>query len=67
MCQVFRLYRSQKSEILYDSWKAYRVTNKMVFKTVTIQLLHTILVKQAEIKNRCFIKMWVRYVNKCLK
>jgi len=25
------LYRSQKSEILYDSQKAYRVTNEMVF------------------------------------
>jgi hypothetical protein len=28
--------------------KAYRATNEMVFNTVTIQLLHTILVEQAE-------------------
>ncbi len=37
------LYRSQKSEILYDSQKAYRATNEMVFNSVAIQLLHTIL------------------------
>jgi len=42
------LYRSQKSEILYDSQKAYRPTNEMVFNSVVIQLLHTILVRQAE-------------------
>ena len=39
------MYRSQKSEILYDSQKAYIATNEMVFNTVTIQLLHTILVE----------------------
>jgi len=38
-------YESQKSEILYDSEKAYRAANKMVFNTVAIQLLHTILVE----------------------
>ncbi len=37
------LYKSQKSEILYDSQKAYRVINEMVFNFVAIQLLHTIL------------------------
>ncbi len=37
------LYESQKSEILYDSQKAYRATNEMVFSSVMIQLLHTIL------------------------
>jgi len=42
------LYKSQKSEILYDSQKAYRVTNEVVFDSVAIQLLHTILVEQAE-------------------
>ncbi len=42
------LYRSQKSEILYDSQKAYRVTNEMVFDFIVIQLLHTILTEQAE-------------------
>jgi len=29
-------YKSQKSEILYDSQKAYRATNEMVFNSVTI-------------------------------
>ncbi len=42
------LYRSQKSEILYDSQKAYRATIEMVFNSVVIQLLHTILTEQAE-------------------
>ncbi len=42
------LYRSQKSEILYDSQKAYRVTYEVVFNSVTIQLLHIILAEQAE-------------------
>ncbi len=42
------LYRSQKSEILHDSQKAYRATNEMVFNSVVIKLLHTILVEQAE-------------------
>ncbi len=42
------LYRSQKSEILYDSQKAYKVTNEVVFDSVTIQLLHIILAEQAE-------------------
>jgi len=42
------LYESQKSEILYDSQKAYKVTNEMVFNSVAIQLLHTILAEQAE-------------------
>jgi len=42
------LYRSQKSEILYDSQKAYRATNEMVFNSVAIQLLHTILAEQTE-------------------
>ncbi len=37
------LYRSQKSEIFYDSQKAYRVTNEMISNSVTIQLLYTIL------------------------
>jgi len=37
------LYKSQESEILYDSQKAYRATNEMIFNTVMIQLLHTIL------------------------
>jgi len=41
-------YRSQKSEILYDSQKAYRATNEMIFNSVAIQLLHTILVEQAD-------------------
>jgi hypothetical protein len=40
------LYRSQKSEILYDSQKAYRATNEVVFNSVTIQLLHTILLSK---------------------
>jgi len=39
------LYESQKSEILYDSLKAYRATNEVVSSSVTIQLLHTILVE----------------------
>ncbi len=39
-------YELQKSEILYDNQKAYRATNEMVFNSVTIQLLHTILVKK---------------------
>ncbi len=42
------LYKSQKSEILYDSQKAYRVTNEMISNSVVIQLLHTILAEQAE-------------------
>jgi len=42
------LYKSQKSEILYDSQKAYRATNEMVSSSVAIQLLHTILAEQAE-------------------
>jgi len=42
------LYESQKSEILYNSQKAYRATNEMVFSSVAIQLLHTILAEQAE-------------------
>ncbi len=46
--KVSDLYRSQKFEILYDSQKAYRVTNEMVFNSVVIQLLHTILAEQAE-------------------
>jgi len=37
------LYKSQKSEILYNSQKAYKATNEMVFNSVVIQLLHTIL------------------------
>ncbi len=41
-------YKSQKSEILYDSQKAYRATNEVVFNSVAIQLLHTILTEQAE-------------------
>jgi len=39
--QIFTDHK--KSEILYDSQKAYRATNEMVFNSVTIQLLHTIL------------------------
>jgi len=42
------LYEAQKSEILYNSQKAYRVTNEMVSNSVAIQLLHTILAEQAE-------------------
>ncbi len=42
------LYKSQKSEILYDSQKAYRATNEMIFNSVVIQLLYTILAEQAE-------------------
>jgi len=42
------LYRLQKSEILYDSQKAYKVTNEMIFNSVVIQLLHTILAEQAK-------------------
>jgi len=42
------LYESQKSEILYNSQKAYRATNEVVFNSVAIQLLHTILTEQAE-------------------
>ncbi len=61
------LYRSQKSEILYDSQKAYRATNEMVFNSVAIQLLHTILVRQAEWKSRCFIETEVECVNESLK
>jgi len=41
-------YRSQKSEILYNSQKVYRATNEVVFNSVAIQLLHTILAEQAE-------------------
>ena len=57
------LYRSQKSEILYDSQKAYRATNEVVFSSVAIQLLHTILAEQAEWENRCFIETKAKCVN----
>ncbi len=50
------LYRSQKSEILYDSQKAYRATNEMVFNSVVIQLLHTILAEQAEWEDRSLLR-----------
>jgi len=36
-CDKFSdLYESQKSEILYDSQKAYRATNEMIFNSVVI-------------------------------
>ncbi len=61
------LYESQKSEILYDSQKAYRVTNEVVFNSVTIQLLHTILAEQTEWESRCSIKTKAECVNESLK
>jgi len=61
------LYRSQKSEILYDSQKAYRATNEVVFNSVTRQLLHTILVKQEEWEGRCSIETEAECVNESLR
>ncbi len=39
----------------------------MIFNTVTIQLLHTILVEQVEWENRCFIKTEAECVNESLR
>ncbi len=61
------LYKSQKSEILYDSQKAYRATNEMVFNSVVIQLLHTIFAEQAEWESRCSIKIEAECVNESLR
>ncbi len=61
------LYESQKSEILYDSQKAYRATNEMISNSVAIQLLHTILAEQAEWESRCFIEMKAECVNESLR
>ena len=61
------LYKSQKSEILYDSQKAYRVTNEVVFNSVAIQLLHTILVEQTEWESRCSIETEAECVNESLR
>ncbi len=61
------LYKSQKSEILYDSQKAYRVTNEMISSSVAIQLLHTILAEQAEWENRCSIEIKAECVNEPLR
>jgi len=61
------LYRSQKSEILYDSQKAYRAMNEMIFDSVVIQLLHTILTEQAEWESRCFIETKAECVNESLR
>ncbi len=61
------LYRSQEPEVLYDSEKAYRVTNEVVSHIVTIQLLHIIFVRKLKWESRHFIKMWVRYADRCLR
>jgi hypothetical protein len=42
------LYRSQNLKYFITVKKAYRATNEVVFNTVAIQLLHTILAEQAE-------------------
>jgi hypothetical protein len=67
VCQVLDLYRSQKSEILYDSQKTYKVTNEVIFNSVAIQLLYTILAEQAEWENKCSIKTEAECVNKSFR
>jgi hypothetical protein len=47
--------------------KAYRVTNEMVFDSVVIQLLHTILAEQAEWESKCFIETRAECVNESLR
>jgi len=41
-------YRSQESEVLYNSEKAYEATNEVVSHILTIQLLHIIFVEKSE-------------------
>jgi len=43
------------------------VTNEVVFNTVAIQLLHTILVEQAKWENRCSIETKAECVNESLR
>jgi len=42
------LYRSQKSEIFYDSEKAYKATNEVISHIVTVQLLLIIFAEKSE-------------------
>jgi len=60
-------YRSQEPKVLYDSEKAYRVTNEVVSHIVTISLLYIIFAEKSEWENRCFVKMWARYADRCLR
>ena len=61
------LYRSQESEVLYNSEKAYEATNEVVSHILTIQLLHIIFVEKSKWEIRYFVKTWARYANRCLR
>jgi hypothetical protein len=67
VCQVFRFVQITKIWNTLWQLKAYRATNEMVFNTVAIQLLHTILAEQAEWESRCFIETEAECVNESLR
>jgi hypothetical protein len=48
VCQVFRFVQITRTWNTLWQLKAYRVTNEVVSYTVTIQLLHTILVRKSK-------------------
>jgi hypothetical protein len=62
-CVKFQICTDHKNLKYFMTIKAYRVTNEMIFNSVVIQLLHTILAEQAEWESRCFIETEAECVN----